>query len=175
MILTTSDMSMVGDILDFNLRNAEHFTEWEDKKSPDYYTREYHRFLVRNEREEMKNNSGFVLYLTDKKTGRIIGRVAVFGMLGGNCSFCTLGYKLDRDWQHMGYMHEALKEVIGILFDEMDMHRLEVYILPKNEKSINVVKRLGFKQEGIAEKYMRIFGRWEDHLRFVMLREDRQK
>lgn len=175
MILTTSDMSMVGDILDFNLRNAEHFSEWEDTKSPDYYTRDYHRFLVRSERQEIKNSSGFTLYLTDRQTGTIIGRIVAFGMLGGNCSFCMLGYKLDRDWQHMGYMHEAMKEVIDILFSEMGMHRIEVYILPKNERSINVVKRLGFKEEGIAEKYMRIFGRWEDHLRFVMLREDWEK
>ena len=128
---------------------------------------------MRSEKEDIKNSTGFTLYLTEKKTGLIIGRVVAFGMLGGNCSFCMLGYKLDRDWQHQGYMHEALSEVINILFDEMDMHRIEIYILPKNEKSINVVKRLGFKQEGVAEKYMRIFGRWEDHLRFVMLREDR--
>ena len=175
MILTTSDMSMVGDILEFNKRNAEHFAEWEDHKSPDYYTREYHRFLVRSERDEIRNNTGFTLYLTDRESGGIIGRVTAFGMLGGNCSFCMLGYKLDRDRQHQGYMHEALKEVINILFDEMNMHRIEVYILPKNERSINVVKRLGFRQEGVAEKYMRIFGRWEDHLRFVMLREDREE
>lgn len=173
MILTTSDLSMAKELLDFNYRNRKHFAEWEDKKSDDYYTKEYMRFLIKSEIQDVRDGNGFVLYMRERTTGTIIGKITVFGMLGGNCSFCMLGYKLDEKWQHKGYMHEGLEETLNILFNEMGMHRVEVYILPKNEKSINVVRKLGFKEEGTAEKFMRIFGEWEDHLRFVMLKEDR--
>lgn len=173
MILTTSDLSMAKELLDFNYRNRKHFAEWEDKKPESFYTKDYMRYIIRSEIQDVRAGTGLVLYMREKESGNIIGKITVFGILGGNCSFCSLGYKLDEKYQHKGYMHEGLEETLAILFNEMGMHRVEVYILPKNEKSINVVKNLGFKEEGLAEKYMRIFGEWEDHLRFVMLREDR--
>jgi len=36
--------------------------------------------------------------------------------------------------------------------------------LPHNERSGKLLDRLGFEKEGLARKYLKINGRWEDHL-----------
>lgn len=172
--LLTSTYSMVNAMLDFLKRNRDFFSEWEDKKPYDYYTKDYQRYIVRCEQKIRQNDSGLDLWLFLRKEKKIIGKVTVFGILGGNASFCMIGYKLDKKYQHMGYMHEALDAVIEVLFNDFEMHRVEIYILPKNSKSIKVAERLGFEQEGTAKKYMRINGKWEDHIRYVKLNRDQK-
>jgi len=36
--------------------------------------------------------------------------------------------------------------------------------MPKNTRSANLLKTLGFEQEGYAKNYLLINGRWEDHV-----------
>lgn len=93
-----------------------------------------------------------------RKEKKIIGKVTVFGIIGGNASFCMVGYKLDRTHQHNGYMHEALTAVMEVLWNSFEMHRVEIYILPKNKRSIKVAEKMGFEPEGTAHKFMRING-----------------
>lgn len=169
--LLTSTNAMVNDILDFVIRNKGFFAEWEDKKTYDYYTKDYQRYVVRAEQNTRKSNSGLDLWIYLKKDRQLIGKVSIFGIIGGNASFCMLGYKLDKNYQHKGYMHEALEAVMSVLFDCFEMHRVEIYILPKNKRSIRVAENLGFEAEGIAKKFMRINGVWEDHLRYVKINE----
>jgi len=47
--------------------------------------------------------------------------------------------------------------------------------MPKNEASLGVVKRLNFKKEGVAKKYLKINGKWEDHIHMVLLNENLQQ
>lgn len=171
LFLTTSTFSMINDILDFHKRNKAHFAQWEDIKSCDYYTKEYHRYIIKDEAYNRKVGTSLDFWIYHSLNGKLIGKISVFGIIGGNASFCTLGYKLDKDYQGFGYMHEALKSIVEMLFCDFKMHRIEIYVLPKNERSLNVCERLGFKREGLAEKYMRINGIWEDHIRFVKIRE----
>lgn len=171
LLLTTSTYAMVNDILRFHKRNKNHFSPWEDTKSDDYYTKDFHRYIIRDEAYNRKIGTSLDFWIYHSLSGDLIGKVSVFGIIGGNASFCTLGYKLDKDYQGHGYMHEALENIINMLFCDFKMHRIEVYVLPRNTKSLNVCEKLGLKREGIAEKYMRINGVWEDHVRFVKICE----
>jgi ribosomal-protein-alanine N-acetyltransferase len=45
---------------------------------------------------------------------------------------------------------------------------VEANIIPRNAASIGLVKKLGFRYEGTAERYLRIAGVWEDHERWGM-------
>lgn len=90
---------------------------------------------------------------------------------GSFCS-CFLGYKLDKDWLRQGLMSEAVKECVRIAFEELGLHRIEANIMPHNIASLGVVRRCGFVEEGLARKYLKINGVWEDHLHMVKLNED---
>lgn len=71
-----------------------------------------------------------------------------------------------------GLMSRALQLLLKHVFMDMQLHRLEVNIQPKNERSINLVRRNGFRQEGFSPRFMEINGQWCDHERWAMTVED---
>ena len=58
---------------------------------------------------------------------------------------------------------------VEFIFEELTLHRIEANILPDNEQSIKLVKKFGFKKEGIARKYLYINGQWKDHARYSLI------
>ena len=60
------------------------------------------------------------------------------------------------------------------LFRELGLHRVEAACLPSNEASQRLLRRVGFREEGLARAYLRIAGEWRDHLLFARLYDDRQ-
>jgi ribosomal-protein-alanine N-acetyltransferase len=57
-------------------------------------------------------------------------------------------------------------------FREVGLHRVEVNIRPENTASLRVVEKLGFRSEGLRERYLHIDGDWRDHLTFALCAED---
>jgi ribosomal-protein-alanine N-acetyltransferase len=43
--------------------------------------------------------------------------------------------------------------------------------MPRNRASMKVVEKLGFHNEGLALKYLKINGEWEDHVHMALLNE----
>ena len=66
-------------------------------------------------------------------------------------------------------MTETLRKVINICFHEYNLHRIEANVIPKNERSIRVLKKLDFAEEGSSPKYLKMNGMWEDHIHYVLL------
>jgi ribosomal-protein-alanine N-acetyltransferase len=69
-----------------------------------------------------------------------------------------------------GYMREAATLVSAFAFDTLLLHRLQASCLPNNEPSINLLRRLGFEEEGYAKAYLQINGEWEDHILWARLK-----
>ena len=47
-------------------------------------------------------------------------------------------------------------------------------MIPRNAASIRVLEKVGFREEGLALRYLRIAGVWEDHRLFALTTEDRR-
>jgi ribosomal-protein-alanine N-acetyltransferase len=58
-----------------------------------------------------------------------------------------------------------------IAFDELGLHRVEANVIPRNVRSLAVVERAGFVREGFSARYLRIGGRWEDHIRLARIND----
>ena len=69
-------------------------------------------------------------------------------------------------------MTEAVSQVVRFAFSSLRLHRIEGNIMPRNKASIRVAEKCGFVREGVARKYLKINGVWEDHIHFVKLNED---
>lgn len=82
---------------------------------------------------------------------------------------CNLGYSLAESQQGQGFMTEALKPAIEYMFDQWKLHRIAANYMPSNARSGAVLTRLGFQIEGTARDYLRIDGRWEDHVCTALL------
>jgi ribosomal-protein-alanine N-acetyltransferase len=83
-----------------------------------------------------------------------------------------LGYQLFGGFTGRGYMTEAVGLVLRFAFIDIRLHRVEANVQPENKRSIAVLKRNGFVKEGFSRRYLKIAGRWRDHERWAILRED---
>jgi ribosomal-protein-alanine N-acetyltransferase len=60
-------------------------------------------------------------------------------------------------------------------FEELELHRLQVAIIPRNAASRRVAEKLGLRDEGTALRYLEIAGVWEDHVRYAITAEEWQE
>ena len=59
-----------------------------------------------------------------------------------------IGFALLPDFRSQGYAHEAAKGVIDHARDELDQKHLLAFVLVGNEKSAQLLKKLGMQYEG---------------------------
>ena len=105
---------------------------------------------------------------------QILGNINLTQVFRGAFQSCVLGYNLAEAAQGHGYMTEAVLGVVGYAFGELGLHRVAANYMPRNERSAAVLKRCGFRVEGLAPAYLLINGRWEDHVLTAITNEDWQ-
>ena len=71
-----------------------------------------------------------------------------------------------------GYMSEAFALALDTAYDDLKLHRVEANVQPGNGRSVALVERVGFTREGYSRRYVKIAGRWRDHVRYAMLAEE---
>lgn len=86
-----------------------------------------------------------------------------------------LGYSFNRAVSGNGFATEALQKLIHVLFEEIDIHRIQVNIDSRNSASKKLCERLGMRKEGyfIADYWNK--GEWTNSLVFGMLYSDFMK
>lgn len=104
-------------------------------------------------------------------SGALAGGVNINNIVRGRFQSAAIGYWAFAPAAGRGLMSEALRLVVGYAFGELDLHRLEANIQPANEASIRLVKRNGFRYEGLSPDYLFIDGAWRDHERWAITRE----
>jgi len=105
----------------------------------------------------------------------IIGMANLRNIVRGALQACHLGYGLSPLAVGRGYMSEAVLRAVRIGFTEYGLHRIEVNIMPRNTRSLAVAERCGFEREGFSPKYLRINGKWEDHVRLARINDSVQR
>lgn len=84
-----------------------------------------------------------------------------------------LGYHTFEPSAGQGYIREGLDLVLRHAFGALRLHRVQANIQPGNERSIALVRDAGFRKEGLALRYLKIGGRWQDHEQWAITVEDR--
>jgi ribosomal-protein-alanine N-acetyltransferase len=69
-------------------------------------------------------------------------------------------------------MFKAVKALIPFIFTTLGLHRIEAACLPENGPSRNLLVKAGFREEGIAKRYLQINGQWSDHVLFALLEDE---
>jgi ribosomal-protein-alanine N-acetyltransferase len=101
----------------------------------------------------------------------IVGFLNLSEIVRGSFQSAYLGYGAVARFAGQGYMSEALELLLHEAFTGLRLHRIEANIQPENAASIALVRRGGFKLEGLSPRYLKIGGRWRDHERWAMLSE----
>ncbi|HWS42373.1 MAG TPA: GNAT family N-acetyltransferase [Pseudoflavonifractor sp.] len=160
-------------VLDFYQRNRDFLAPWEPLYPPDFHTLACHADKLAQDAAHAREKTGLRFYLFRRgEEDRIIGSFAFSNIVRGPFLSCNLGYKLGRDACGKGYMTEALRAGIDVVFRDYGLHRIEANIMPRNLPSLRLTERLGFRREGLSRQYLKIHGIWEDHVHMVLLNEE---
>lgn len=103
---------------------------------------------------------------------RLCGEINVNGVQRGPFQSAYVGYWIDEACAGHGYTPEAVVVLARHCFEDLDLHRLQIAIIPRNAASRRVVDKLGLRDEGIALRYLEIDGVWEDHVRYAITAEE---
>lgn len=135
--------------------------------SPSFSRKDFDELLKRNKGDDYES-----LLICVRETNQIAGTITLSQIF--RKAFCNayLGYLLGADSTGKGYMTEAVALVLKHAFVNLKLHRVEANVQPHNAPSINVLKRCGFSKEGFSPKYLKISGRWRDHERWAIIKED---
>ncbi len=115
-------------------------------------------------------HAGFLVFRRHDDT--LVGVYNFSEIVRGAFQSAYLGYFAFAPLAGKGLMSEGLALALDVAFGKLKLHRVEVNIQPNNARSLALATRLGFTREGYSRQYVKISGRWRDHVRFAMLAED---
>jgi len=116
----------------------------------------------------MGGGFGFGIFVGDV----FVGELTLSSVVRGPFQNAVIGYWIDNAQAGNGYVPEAVAVALAFAFDDLGLHRIEIAIIPRNERSRRVVEKLNIRLEGVAEKFLQINGVWEDHARFAITAEE---
>jgi [ribosomal protein S5]-alanine N-acetyltransferase len=170
LILKSTEVDLLPLVFDYFQRNRKHFLPWGPAYEPAWDTEDYHRKKLLQYGQQMEAGNNFWVFLFEKDNEqKIIGDIHLSNIVRSIFQSCNIGYRLDETAQNHGFMREALTKVAQYTFQEMKLHRIEANIMPSNTRSIKLITSLGFEHEGLAKKHLKINGKWEDHIHYVLL------
>ena len=159
-------------LTDYYCRNRTFFSAFDPERGEDFFMLERQRASLEQDARLAEEDRGYRFYLSlREEPERIVGMVGLSNLVRGAFQSCHLGYKLDGALLCQGYMTEGVKAAADIAFADLGLHRIEANIMPWNRASLRVAEKAGFYHEGLALKYLKINGVWEDHIHMVLRRE----
>ena len=166
-------------VLAYLRRNADFFEPWLPTYPQGYFEPEFTAHWLDAHAQAAAKDilcHWFLWHKDDHKGHYVLGDLTYSQIQRGPAQCAFLGYKLDQKVLGQGLMTEALKVTNAFMFNELQLHRIEANIMPRNEASWRLAERLGFVREGLAKALLKINGRWEDHYRYALLnpKEERE-
>jgi ribosomal-protein-alanine N-acetyltransferase len=106
-----------------------------------------------------------------KETNKSIGTCG-FHRWNKTDHIAEIGYDLQREFWGHGYMQEAMRAALEVGFCRMNLNRIEAYTSVENQRSIQMLKKLGFTAEGIVRDKHYFRGVYYDHYCFSILKRE---
>ncbi|WP_182084663.1 GNAT family protein [Aureimonas sp. ME7] len=153
-------------------RSRDFLTPWEPSWTRDELSRASFRLRLRRSRLEARQRTGYTYFIFDRGGDVLMGGLTLGRIQRGVAQTGTIGYWMGKPYAGKGVMSRAVDAISLFAFDVLALHRLEAACLPRNEPSIRLLERSGFRREGYLRSYLKIAGVWEDHLLYSRLSED---
>ncbi|MDQ0276601.1 ribosomal-protein-alanine N-acetyltransferase [Arthrobacter silviterrae] len=152
------------------VRNCEYLAPWEPVRPEEYYTEVWQAADIANRLAAMKSGDGYPLGLFAGDA--IVGRFNVAGIVRGSFQSAGLGYWVDSTYTGRGLASTAVGVIVETARDGLGLHRLEASTLVHNAGSQRVLVKAGFRQIGMAPRYLEIAGEWQDHNLYQIVLHD---
>lgn len=172
LVLRMPQMNDYAAWAELRAQSRDFLTPWEPEWTSTELTRASFRRRLRHYSKEFKDDAGYAFFLFNANDDRLVGGITLSNVRRGVTQACALGYWIGVPHARSGFMTAAVRAVVPFVFDNLRLHRLEAACLPSNNASIGLLEKTGFANEGLARRYLRINGRWQDHLLYALLEDD---
>jgi ribosomal-protein-alanine N-acetyltransferase len=134
-----------------------------------YAPRNRRQFLTYLDRISGDASVGYMV--CRKEDAALVGVVNINNIIRMALQSASLGFYALEPHTGQGYMTEGVALSLRRAFIELRLHRVEANVQPGNERSLALLRRLGFVNEGFSPRFLKVGGRWRDHERWAMTRE----
>ncbi len=149
---------------DIRAKNKDYLTPWTPAWTRNCLDKSQYIKLLKAQETESKFGTGRFFFIFDKVTDKLIGGINLTRILGGVVESCTIGYWIAEEFSNKGLMSQAIGIIIEYCQDKLNLHRIEAACMQENIASQTVLKKHGFEAEGLAKEYLKINGKWQDHI-----------
>jgi ribosomal-protein-alanine N-acetyltransferase len=158
-------------LLDIAREDVDFFAPWEPLHDDQWLTEAGQLAVIREKLDQHRLGLALPHVVLDD-AGTVIGRITLNNVVRGAFQSCSLGYFVRSAANGRGHATAAVARMLAIAFGELGLHRVEAGTLLHNAASQRVLERNGFVRFGVAPQYLRIAGRWQDHVLFQVLNPD---
>ena len=144
-------------------------TPWEPTWPEDDLTRAAFRRRLRRQAEELARDEAYSFLIFDATSEELLGGLTLGGVRRGVAQAATLGYWMGAPHAGKGHMTRAVAAAVRFGFSTLRLHRIEAACIPDNAPSMALLRRNGFRREGLARAYLKINGAWRDHVLFALV------
>lgn len=147
------------------IKNKIHLQPTDPVMPKDFWTETFWQKRLEKSIHEFEQDQSVRLFVEFLDSpNQYIGVITFTQIARGPFQACYLGYSIDADFEGKGLMYEALEHAIQYMFRERSIHRIMANHLVENQKSANVLRRLGFHVDGSSPDYLFIQGTWRTHV-----------
>ncbi|RMF08365.1 MAG: N-acetyltransferase, partial [Alphaproteobacteria bacterium] len=172
--LRTPQMQDYGPWAELRARSRDFLVPWEPTWTASELTKLSFRRRLKHYARDLRDDMGYAFFMFRNEDDALLGGLTLSNVRRGVTQACTLGYWMGAPHARKGYMAAGVRAVVPFVFDTLRLHRLEAACLPNNEASRRLLEKVGFTYEGLARRYLKINGRWQDHLLYALLEDDVQ-
>ena len=151
-------------LVEYENENHQHLSKWQPIRKADYFSIEQTKKRVKESIDNFHSGASITLVGLNHDKSTIIGTCTFSNIVYGVFQACHLGFSVSENHQGKGLMFEMLTASLNYVFSEFDLHRVMANYIVTNTRSGKLLTNLGFKQEGLAGSYLKIAGKWEDHI-----------
>jgi [ribosomal protein S5]-alanine N-acetyltransferase len=149
---------------DLRQQSRSFLEPWEPAWQDDEFLLSSFRRRISHYAKLANDDMAYPFFIFDRDANKLLGAITISNVRRGVAQMATLGYWTGAAFANTGVMTDALGAILTFARDEIELNRIEAACLPGNEASIKLLQRTGFEQEGFARSYLKINGRWEDHI-----------
>lgn len=163
--VTVDDAAVIAEV---QAANRVFLAPWDAIRPDAFYTEAGQRVELQRAVDRRAEGTAAASAILDDE-GRVVGVIRLNGIVRGAFESCSMGYWVGQEANGRGYASQAVAEMLALAFGELALHRVQAETLRHNVRSQRVLARNGFQRIGMAPKFIRIAGEWQDHDLFQVL------
>lgn len=181
--LALAKQPIIGDNVYLRMAEKKDYSAWHKLRKDNYeflqpfeptwgnnaLTQKHFHARVRNDQHDASLDNKYAFFIFRKSDHQLIGGLNMNNIQRGVFQCCSLGYWMGKSDNSKGYMTEAVQLVCQQAFQKWKIHRIQAATLLDNQASIRVLEKNDFDREGQARKYLKINGKWQDHVLFAKI------